>query len=67
MIILADLFANRVLYNRLDQSVREMSSYPIQEVTVSAYPESFDGEGVQEELPQSHPLEVGPLMFTGYN
>ncbi|XP_010676494.2 uncharacterized protein LOC104892303 isoform X2 [Beta vulgaris subsp. vulgaris] len=42
---------------RLDQSVREMSSYPIQEVMVSAYPESFDGEGVQEKLPQSHPLE----------
>ncbi|XP_021754107.1 uncharacterized protein LOC110719464 [Chenopodium quinoa] len=42
---------------RLDQSVKETSSYPIQESTVHAYPERFDGKGVQEELSQPQPLK----------
>ncbi|XP_056689957.1 uncharacterized protein [Spinacia oleracea] len=43
---------------RLDQSVKEMSSYPVRERTVYVHPESFGGEGIQEELAQSQPLEA---------
>lgn len=41
---------------RLGQSMKEMSC-PNQEETVSAYPESFDGQGEQSKLPLSRPLK----------
>lgn len=56
------VFANKILHNRLDQSVKGKSLDSIQESTASTISESFNGESMQEDLPRSQHLEVQPLM-----